>query len=61
MEIEIKELKSQKEINMLIKERQEVHEGLKKFIKKVANNSKCSEKHLSLLCESTEPISNVRI
>lgn len=58
--MEIKEPKSLKEVNELIKERQQLQEGLKKFDKKVANYSECGEKHLSLLCKSTKPIHNVR-
>lgn len=58
--MKIKEPKSQKELNELIKKRQELQEGLKKFSKKVANNSECGEKHLSLLCKITKPIHNVR-
>lgn len=60
MEKEIKEPKSQKEINNLIEERHALEEGLKKFIKKVANHTESGEKHLSLLCMSTKPIHDVR-
>lgn len=59
MENEKTELKSLKEKNKLIKERQEAQEGLEKFIKKIKKCFELNEKHLLLLCQTAKPISDV--
>lgn len=47
------------ELNVLIKERDELQEHLKKFLKKIENDSKSRFKQQSLLCQITKEIQSV--
>ncbi|VVC28875.1 Hypothetical protein CINCED_3A006298 [Cinara cedri] len=58
LEEEIKEPKSLKELNVLIKKRDELQEDFKNVIQSLKDDSAAGEKQKILLCQITSPIEN---
>lgn len=60
LEKKIEEPTSMKEVNMLIKDRDELQKWSDDFNNKTKNHSKCGQKQLFLLCKTTKQVYSVR-